>query len=163
MPSNLSEGITLGRISSATFSLLWRARSATLIRQRQQANGSANQFHNVISNIGDRWRSHSGLSTSMSRYCHPFIPRPHRGIVPSLRRLYLSLFSFLRWNISAHPPSFLCAASLLANGRCSPRAAVHDHHPLTLIRQRSHHIVACSFEISVSVTRDGGRRAAGCS
>jgi hypothetical protein len=35
----------------------------------------------------------------------------------------------------------------------------HDHHPLTLIRQRSHHVVACSFEVSVSVTREMGAAA----
>lgn len=103
----------------------------------------------------------AAIPTSTSWYCRSFVLRSsHRELFsPTADFILLSSLSF---GEVYGLPLFLCAASLLANGRCSPRATVHDHHPLTLIRQRSHHVVACPFEVSVSVTRDEGRRAAGC-
>lgn len=150
MPSSLSEGIALERTSGATFSPLRGTRSATLIRQRQRANGLVNQVHNVIS---EYWRSMAQPFRTfdvdvaiLSSLCSPV---SLSRIVLSVRRLYLPALSFLRWNKRASSIVSLRGKSprewqVLAT--CSSTWSPPFNFNKTA---RSHHVVARSFEVSV--------------
>lgn len=124
----------LRRTSTAIFFHPQGTGSFSLIEQRQRANGPANQVHNVITNIGDRWSSHfcgrRDVVVSLSRIVLSFFSSQF-VFLPFFFRTYVSIFSFV---VSLH------IDALLANGRCSSRVA-YNHRPYALIRQRSYYIM----------------------
>lgn len=129
----------LRRTSTAIFFHPQATGSFSLIGQCQRANGPANQVHNVITNISDRWSSHFcgrrdiviSLSLAFIVDCVLFFP-PQFVFLPFFFRTYVSIFSF---DVSLH-----IDALLDANGRCSPCVA-YNHRPYALIRQRSYYIM----------------------
>lgn len=127
----------LRRTSAAIFFHPHGRGSFFLIGQRQRANGPANQVHNVITNIGDRWSSHFRRSTvdvaTLSSLC------PSAPLLQIVFSFFSSQFVFSLFFLSDVSKSSAVSlhGALLANGRCSPRVAAHDHRPLALIRQRA--------------------------
>lgn len=117
----------------------FRTRFSTLIRQRQRANGPANQIRNVI------WRYRRSIAQSthfklykLRRYHYLFLRSELFFICTSA---CLCLFSSLRKHRYICIPVFLYAAlsSRIAGARHVQR--VHDRRLLTLIRQLVYHVV----------------------
>lgn len=118
------------------------------------ANGAVNQARNAINNIGgsmamarrDRFRISTLTSTTRpfarisSFYLYARAPRLFSPF-PSPPRFYRDAMYVLS---TARTRGARLANG--TNGRCSPRAALHDHHPLTLIRQRLHRVVRARLE-----------------
>lgn len=154
MPFSLNEGIPASHLD--VLSPFYKKRQDSFLLSGNEFNGPANQDLIWVISTNE-----SSAIPDFRRYCRSLCSC--RVLIANCFFLTATLSSFLLFPSAKYLPLFLRAASPLTNGRCSPRAAVHDHHPLALIRQRSHRVVACSFErVWASVTRDGGR-AAGCS